>query len=234
MHLKIHRLYRVLWRLDTLWPATACLSQHGGTSCQALTTQHLLARVPSLCKSWGRRGCSPIRGTTCAPFPSSVSWHSLPSPRTGFEWAARRKLGFLAKPAGASLALDRLEKWGVKDRIAKNERGFSSFEHIWLLFNILFVKHLSGGGCFTSKHRSEGFHPLNAYKTWLSRPTSSNGQNKRGKKIRCCNHRIVCFFTALFLHFWGGGLVACCLRFTICLSLTWFPSEMRLKQLHAL
>lgn len=63
---------------------------------------------------------------------------------------AMRKLGFLAKPAGASLALDRLEKWGVrifpprqkaifKDRIAKNKLGFSSFEHIWLLFNILFV-----------------------------------------------------------------------------------------------
>lgn len=31
-----------------------------------------------------------------------------------------------------------------------------------------------------------------------------------------------------------GGLVACCLCFTVCLSLTWFPCEMRLKQLSTL
>lgn len=126
-----------------------------GAPCQALMASNLLALVPSLCMGWGRRRSWPVVGTTCAPLPSV--WAGTASlPHTGLEWAARRKLGFLAKAVTARLALDRLEKWGARI-FPHRQSNFQGQEHpessdflqllACLVVSTLFLYHLTCRRC---------------------------------------------------------------------------------------
>lgn len=123
-------------------------------------------------------------------------------------------------------------KGDFKDRVAKNKLGFSGFEDIWLLFNIVFVQHLSCSEHVTDKPRSEGFCPLNVEKMGLSSQQSGMGK-QMGKDNQTLQLQDCVFVHSIISALQGVLLVACCLCFTIYLSLTWLPSEMRLKQPHA-
>lgn len=79
----------------------------GDAPCRALTTENLLARVPSLLRGLGQEGMLTRNRYHLLSGPLRCQLAQPPLP---FEWPAMRKLGFLAKPVRESLALDRLEK----------------------------------------------------------------------------------------------------------------------------
>lgn len=111
----------------------------------------------------GQEGMLARNGYHLRSAPPRCQLAQPPLPLHSFKWAAMRKLGFLAKPAGASLALGRLEKWGgVWAFFCWGKRRFSRTG----LLKINWVSPaLSTFGCFLLFYLFSNYHAVGASQT---------------------------------------------------------------------